>query len=230
MSTLGNRHILGSFNSALDKLRNDVITMSSLTERNLTQAVRGLLRRETEAANAAIAEDEEVDTLEKQVDGEGVAIILRFQPLAGDLRRVIATMKLAGDLERVSDESVSIARKAKALNLRPELEETQWVEGIFQSVLALYRDSLRAFMGGDMELAYTIKPRDREIDAEYRALITKLTDRMAERTGAIQDLFNLTLVLRSLERVGDHATNIAENAVYAESAEDIRHRGGGPSV
>lgn len=220
-----NRHILGNFNSALEKLRNDVIMMSSLAERNFTQAVKSLLRRDSELAETAIQDDEEVDELEKQVDSEGIAIILRFTPMASDLRRVVATMKLAGNLERISDESVSIGRRAKMLNLRPELPESQLIEGVYQSVLSLYRDSLRAFMSGDLQLAYAIKPRDKQIDAEYKELVRQLTDKMAERTSAIPDLFNLTLVLRSLERVGDHATNIAEDAVYAESAEDIRHIG-----
>lgn len=222
---LNNRHILNSFNAALEKLRNDVITMSSLAERNFSQAVKALLRRESDLAEATIHDDEEVDTLEKQIDSDGISIILRFTPLASDLRRVIATMKMASNLERISDESVSIARRAKLLNLRPELPESQLVEGVYQSVLALYRDSLRAFMDGDLSLAYSIKPRDKQIDAEYKELVRQLTEKMGERTNAIPDLFNLTLVLRSLERVGDHATNIAEDAVYAESAEDIRHIG-----
>jgi phosphate transport system protein len=222
---LNNRHILNSFNEALEALRNDVIMMSSLAERNFSQAVKSLLRRDSELAEASIRDDEEVDTLEKKIDSVGVSIILRFTPLASDLRRVIATMKLAGNLERISDESVSIARRAKLLNLRPELAESQLVEGVYQSVLSLYKDSLRAFMAGDLQLAYSIKPRDKQIDAEYKDLVRQLTEKMAEKTAAIPDLFNLTSVLRSLERVGDHATNIAEDAVYAESAEDIRHIG-----
>ena len=223
--TLNNRHILNSFNAALEKLRNDVIMMSSQAERNFSQAVKALLRRDSELAEATIRDDEEVDSLEKKIDSVGISIILRFTPMASDLRRVIATMKLAGNLERISDESVSIARRAKMLNLRPELAESQLVEGVYQSVLSLYRDSLRAFMAGDLQLAYTIKPRDKQIDIEYKELVRQLTEKMAEKTEAIPDLFNLTLVLRSLERVGDHATNIAEDAVYAESSEDIRHIG-----
>ncbi len=223
------RHILASFNEALNRLRNDTVKMSSMAERNFTAAVKSLLSRDSHLAERVIVDDEAVDNLEKTIDNSGVEIILRFTPLASDLRQVVATMKISGDLERISDEAVSIARRAAILNQRPEMKETEMVEKIYRDVLDLYRDSVRAFINHNLDLAYAIKPRDKEIDKEYKTVIQILVERMAEFPERTADIFNLTNILRSLERIGDHATNIAEDAVYVEAARDIRHTETGSS-
>lgn len=217
------KHILASFNTSLEHLRDLAVKMSSLTERNFTTAVRSLLDRDSEMAVRAIEDDEDVDVLEKRIDDEGVAIILRYSPMAGDLRHVIATMKLSRDLERISDEAVSIARRTVRLNKSRELEETHLMEEMYEDVLSLYRDSIRCYINRNLELAYEIKPRDKEIDQIYRDLNEKVLEHMREKPESIPQLFDLTQVFRSLERIGDHATNIAEDAVYAETARDIRH-------
>jgi phosphate transport system protein len=132
-------------------------------------------------------------------------------------------MKLSRDVERISDEAVSIARRAVRLNKNPELEETHLMEAMYGDVLSLYRDAIRCYINRNLELAYEIKPRDKEIDKTYRQLIDELLEHMQERPQAIPQLFDLTQVIRSLERIGDHSTNIAEDAVYVETARDIRH-------
>lgn len=217
------KHILASFNTSLEHLRDLAVKMSSLTERNFTTAVRSLLDRDSEMAVRAIEDDEDVDVLEKRIDDEGVAIILRYSPMAGDLRHVISTMKLSRDLERIADEAVSIARRTVRLNKSPEMEETHLIESMYGDVLSLYRDAIRCYINRNLELAYEIKPRDKEIDKTYRELIQQLLEHMRERPQSIPQLFDLTQVIRGLERIGDHSTNIAEDAVYAETARDIRH-------
>ena len=117
------RHISTSFDTALNSLKNDALMMSSLAERLLENAMQGLLRRDSTLCNLAIADDEEVDVLEKQIDKEGVEIMIRFHPVASDMRHVISTMKLSSNLERIADQSVVIARRAKKLNLRPTVPE-----------------------------------------------------------------------------------------------------------
>src|ERR1044071_350580 len=117
------RHILGTFDDALGSLRNNVLMMSSLTERSLERALSGLVRRDDDLCLLAIADDEEIDQLEKQVDKDGVDLLLRFQPVASDLRRVVSAMKLCGNLERMADQAVSIARKSRKLNQPPPLPE-----------------------------------------------------------------------------------------------------------
>jgi len=217
------RHILGTFENALNTLRNDVLMMASLTERNLHNAMQGLLSRDSDLSNLAIADDEEIDLLEKQVDQTGIELLLRFQPVASDLRQVISAMKLSGNLERVADQAVNISKRARKLNQSPELEDVHYLEPLFNEALGVFKDSLRAFVEGDIELAMAVKVRDKKLDEANAEIAHRLTTRMAELPERIADFLNLLLIARHLERVGDHSKNIAEDAVYAAAAEDIRH-------
>src|SRR6266705_4565965 len=117
------KHILGTFDEALASLRNHVPMMTSLTERSLDNAIKGLLQRDDDLCAIAIADDEEIDQLEKQVDKDGIDLLLRFQPVASDLRRVVSAMKLSSNLERMADQAVNIARKARKLNQHAPLPE-----------------------------------------------------------------------------------------------------------
>lgn len=217
------RHIIANFDAALSSLRDDVLTMASLAELNLQNAIQGLLKRDTDLCNIAVADDEEIDQLEKQVDKDGIDIMLRYQPVASDLRRVVSAMKLGSNLERVADQSVNIARRAKKLNQHSALPETSGIEPIYAAASSILRDSLRAFTDDDTELALSLKKRDRELDALNREFINTITDRMAVNPLEIKGYLNLIFISRFLERIGDHATNIAEDAVWAVQAEDIRH-------
>src|ERR1700716_4458896 len=120
------KHILATFDEALASLRNNVLMMSSLTERSLDRAIKGLLQRDDDLCANAIADDEEIDQLEKQVDKDGVDLLLRFQPVASDLRRVVSAMKLSSNLERMADQAVSIARRARQLNQHPPVPWAGW--------------------------------------------------------------------------------------------------------
>jgi phosphate transport system protein len=221
---IAQNHILGTFDEALGSLRNNVLTMSSLTERSLERALNGLLQRDDELCTTAIADDEEIDQLEKQVDKDGVDLLLRFQPVASDLRRVVSAMKLSGNLERVADQAVKIARKARKLNRHPALAETGLIEPMREHAMGMFKDSVDAYIREDVELAMTLKARDKTLD-ELNAKASKaLIQRMAEDPDQLRGYLNLMFIARHLERVGDHATNIAEDAVYAAAAEDIRHQ------
>lgn len=217
------RHILGTFENALIVLRNDVLMMASLTERNLRNAMQGLLQRDSDLSNLAIADDEEIDLLEKQVDQSGIELLLRFQPVASDLRHVISAMKLSGNLERIADQAVNISKRARKLNNSPALDDVHQLEPLFNEALAIFKDSMRAFVDGNVELAMDVKAHDKKLDEANADVAHRLTARMAETPDRIADFLNLILIARHLERVGDHAKNIAEDAVYAAAAEDIRH-------
>jgi phosphate transport system protein len=225
-----NKHILGTFRASLEKLRNDVLMMASLTERNLRSSMQGLFQRDSDQCNLAIADDEEIDQLEKQIDLDGVQLLLRFQPVASDLRQVISTMKLSGNLERIADQGVNIAKRARKLNHAPLLEDIHYIEPMFNDALAILNDSIRAFVDGDVELALSIRARDKKLDEQNREVANHLTTRMVELPERIADFLNLLLIARHVERIGDHAKNIAEDAVYAASAEDIRHAGSSQPV
>lgn len=218
------KHILGTFNEALATLRNNVLMMAGLTERSLERAMKGLFDRDDNICAHAIADDEEIDQLEKQIDKDGVDILLRFQPVASDLRRVVSAMKLSSNLERMADQATTIARRARKLNQHPPLPEVELVKPMHEEAMSMFKDSVDAFVREDVELGRAVVPRDEKLDDLNRAASHKLVERMAEDPDQLRGYLNLIFVGRCLERVGDHATNIAEDAVYAAVAEDIRHQ------
>jgi phosphate transport system protein len=217
------RHTLGDFDDALRSLRDTVLMMASLTERLLAGSGDALFARNFEACERVIADDSEVDTLEKTIDEAGVAILVRFQPLANDLREVVSAMKVSANLERVGDQAVSIARRARRLNESRALTGLEPLQNMFGLASGILHDSIRSFADRDDALARGLKGRDRELDALHHRIIEDYTERMASDTSRIRDYLDLVLVARNIERIGDHATNIAEDAVFITSAEDIRH-------
>lgn len=217
------RHILREFDNSLESLRADVLMMASLTERNLQNAMVCLLDRNTDLCEVAVVDEQEIDALEKKIDEEGVEVLVRFQPLASDLRQVVATMKVAPNLERVADQAAKIARRSRKLSFEPELDEASAVGPMFVEAINLFRDSIRAYADENVTLARSVRARDRGIDQMNQDLAAIFTARMAERPDRITDYLNLIFIARHLERVGDHAKNIAEDAVYLTRAEDIRY-------
>jgi phosphate transport system protein len=218
------KHILGTFDEALASLRNNVLMMSGLAERSLDRAMKGLVERDDDLCANAIADDEEIDQLEKQVDKDGVDLLLRFQPVASDLRRVVSAMKLSPNIERVGDQATNIARRARKLNKHPPLPEVDLIPPMYAHALTMFKDGIDAFVREDEDLARSVIPRDNDLDEMNRSANRALIERMAHDPDQLRGYLNLIFVSRCLERVGDHATNIAEDAVYAAAAEDIRHQ------
>jgi len=227
---IAHKHILGTFDESLAALRNNVLMMAGLTERSLERAMKGLVNRDDNISATAIADDEEIDQLEKQIDKDGVDILLRFQPVASDLRRVVAAMKLSSNLERMADMATTIARRARKLNQHPPLDEVELIRPMYDHAMSMFKDSVDAFAREDVDLARGVVPRDQKLDDLNRMASHKLVDRMAQDPDQLRGYLNLIFVGRCLERVGDHATNIAEDAVYAAAAEDIRHQTAAASV
>ena len=217
------RHSSSSFDTALYGLKNDVLMMSSLTDRIFQTAFEALLKRDSEFCDHVVAEDEEIDILEKQVDQEGVNLLIRFHPVASDMREVVSAMKVSSNLERIADQSVSIARRAKHLNNRPALGELALLEQPYRLALTIFRDSVRAFADGDFELARTLKLKDRELDALTDDVNERLVERGTLDSELVPSYVDLIFVARALERIGDHATNIAEDSFWRDQAADIRH-------
>jgi phosphate transport system protein len=218
------KHILGTFDEALSSLRNNVLMMAGLAERTLDRAVKGLLQRDDNLCTTAIADDEEIDQLEKQIDKDGIDVLLRFQPVASDLRRVVAAMKLSPNIERIADQATNIARRARKLNKHPALPEVEIITPIQAHAMAMFKDSIDAFAREDVDLGRAVVARDKELDYMNKMANRRLTERMAQDPKQLRGYLNLIFVSRCLERVGDHATNIAEDAVYVAAAEDIRHQ------
>jgi phosphate transport system protein len=222
-------HILGNFQRALDQLTADLDRMAGLVAGNLDSAVRGLLERNTDLCSHVIADDEEIDRLQMRIDEEGLKIITLFQPVASDLRRVVSAMKVAGNLERVADQAVGIAKRARKINRNPEMQEIRLVEPLYEMAATLLRRSMVAYSDGDVAVALDVREQDSKLDKAYKATGKQLTQRMEEDVTRIKEYLDLQFVIRFLERIGDHAKNICEDAVFVEAAVDIRH-GGAPQA
>lgn len=217
------RHILTSFETALDNLRKDVLMMASLATRSIENARKGLFERDEDWCNTVIADDEELDSLEIQVDNSGMDIMLRFHPFASDLRNVIAAMKTSVNLERGADQAVGIARRARKLILQPALPELARIEPLFNMAATMFNDSVKAYADGNIELARTLKLRDKDLDDQNRAFAETLADLMQKNPGDIRGYLELIFIARCLERIGDQAKSIAEDTIYAVEVKDIRH-------
>ena len=211
------------FEDALDNLRKDVLMMSSLASRSLENARKGLFERDEDWCNTVIADDEEIDALEIQVDSEGMEIMLRFHPFASDLRNVIAAMKTSVNLERASDQSVGIARRARKLIALPHMPATSRIEPIFNLASSIFNDAIKSYADNDIELARTIKVRDKELDELNREFADNLTELMPQNPEHIRAFLELIFIARCLERIGDQSKTIAEDVIYAVSVKDIRH-------
>ena len=218
------KHILTTFDEALAALRNDVLIMSSLTARSLENALKGLRERDDDLCLQAIADDEEIDQLEKQIDKEGIELLIRFQPVASDLRRVVSAMKLSPNLERIADESVSVARRARKLNRHRELAEVELIVPMGAHARQMFQDSVDAYVRDDVAQGRALKTRDKALDAMNAEAARRLLARVDHDPEQLRGYLNLIFIAGHLERVGDHATNIGEDAVYAAAAEDIRHQ------
>ena len=217
------RHILTSFETALDNLRKDVLMMASLATRSIDNARKGLFERDEDWCNTVIADDEELDSLEIQVDNSGMDIMLRFHPFASDLRNVIAAMKTSVNLERGADQAVGIARRARKLISQPALPELARIEPLFNMAATMFNDAVKAYADGNIELARTLKLRDKDLDNQNRTFAETLADLMQKNPGDIRGYLELIFIARCLERIGDQAKSIAEDTIYAVEVKDIRH-------
>ncbi len=224
------RHILGSFQNALHQLKRDLSSMAGTTVQNVENAIKGLIERSDELCNKAIADDTEVDRLEKKIDHDGMEIIMKFSPVASDLRRVISTMKVSTSLERISDHAVSIAKRGRQMNKDQRLPETEMIEPLADKALSLLRAAVRCFVDDDLATALKLEELDENLDESNYNLIKRLTQRMEEDSTHIRDYVELTFITRNVERIGDQACNIAEDAVYCITAFDIRHGGERPAA
>ncbi len=218
------KHILTTFDEALATLRNDVIAMSVLTTRSLDNALNGLHQRAADLCLQTIADDEEINQFEKQIDKDGIDLLLRFQPVASDLRRVVAAMKLSPNLERIADESVALARRARKLAQHPPLAEAELILPMGAHARQMVTDSIEAYIRENADLGRALKERDKALDAMNKDVARCLLARAIEDAEQMRGYINLVFIARHIERIGDHATNIGEDAVYAAAAEDIRHQ------
>ncbi len=220
---MSNAHIFRDFDVAISALRTEVLAMAAQARHNLERAIASLLERNIELANAVIADDDEVDELERKIDRLGVDILVRFHPVATDLRLVVSSMKISMNLERISDHATNIAKRAKKICSGPELQEVNLIEPLYQLADRLLRDAISAYSDRNAVLGASLHGRDKELDKLHHETNALYGSRIESTVGHSQEYLHLILIVRSLERVGDLASNIGEDAVYMENARDLRH-------
>ncbi len=221
------KHILSGFSETISRLRDDVLIMGSHALRGMDNGARGLLERDSELCNSAIADDEEIDNLEKQIDSTGVKILVRFTPVAADLREVVSAMKIATNLERVGDQAVTIARRGRRLNSNEELEELGEMAELFRIARSMLSESMRCYGERDVKRAAELIGEDQLLDDRCHEFDNQLGEFIKRKPEAVHNLLNLIFISRSLERIGDHAANIAEGVIFLEEGRDVRYSGTG---
>lgn len=198
--------------------------MAARTRMNLERAIRALMERNAELANSVIADDDEVDEAERVIDQLGMDILVKYHPMATDLRLVVSSMKISMNLERMSDHAVNIAKRAKKISKAPELSEVNLIEPLYTLADHLLRDAISSYSDGNGALGASLHTRDKELDKLHKQTTALFSSRIEETQGRCQEYLHLIFVVRSLERVGDLASNIGEDAVYLEHAKDLRHK------
>jgi phosphate transport system protein len=207
----------------LHAIREQVLMMSGLTERNLALALRALVERDDQLAAAVEAEDAEIDHLEINIDEMVVTFIATHGAVASDTRLVLAASKIASNLERIADEATTIARRARDLNGEPLLKPMIDIPIMAEVAQKMLHEGITAFVERKPDLAMEIIGRDRTVDDIYKQLVRELTTYMMESPKTITRALNLMTIGKALERIADHATNIAEEVFYLYRGKDIRH-------
>jgi phosphate transport system protein len=213
----------GPASEQISNIRETLLMMASLADRNLSLAMRALVERDEKLADAVEAEDSQLDELEISVDELVINHMATHAPVATDCRFMLVASKISSNLERIGDQAVAIARRSRDLNKEPLLKPLIDIPRMAQISEGMLRDSITAFVDRKPELAQEIIRRDKEVDGINKQLARELTSFMLEDPGTITRALNLTIVARCLERVADHCKNIAEEVYYLYQAVDIRH-------
>jgi len=214
------------FDQELGQLKEKLLTMASHSEGALTKAIKALVERNDELARSVKEDDTIIDQLEKEIDEMAINLLTQA-PLATDLRLITVAMKISHDLERVGDEATTIARRSLELSQEPQLKPYVDIPRMAQMGLEMLKDGLDAFVNRDPARARAVIPRDKDVDALNKQLHRELSSYMIEKPTTISRCLNLMVISKSLERIADHATNVAEEVVYLYEARDIRHTGKG---
>jgi len=212
------------FDQELAELKEALLRMASLAEQSVAQSLKALVQRDDALARKVHADDNELDQLQIEVDDRCIKLLAMRQPMAKDLRFIAMAMKICTDLERIGDQSVNIAHRTEELNKEPLLKPLIDIPRMADIARGMIRDALDAFVYGKPELARQLIQRDEQVDRLNQQLHRELTSFMIEDPHTITRALNLMSVAHNLERIGDHATNIAEDIVYLYEGRDIRHQ------
>ncbi|MCC6525419.1 MAG: phosphate signaling complex protein PhoU [Polyangiaceae bacterium] len=222
---MGPKHTDREYQAELDKLRSQILLMGASVEEMIRSSMRALVERDSELAREMIDFDQRVNRLEIETDELCLRILARRQPVASDLRFITIALKLVTDLERIGDLGVNICERVLELNAEPPLKPYVDLPRMAEEVQGMVRGALDAFVAGDADRAEAVIGRDTTVDAYYAQVFRELLTYMMEDARNIYRATRVQSIAKYLERIGDHATNLAEMVVFMVRGKDIRHAG-----
>lgn len=217
------------FEKELADLKARLLTMASNAETAVRNAVQAVTNRDYDLAKRVREEDGVIDRFEIEIDDMSIHLLAKA-PLASDLRLITVAMKISQNLERVGDEASKISNRARELSQEPPLKLSLDIPKMAGIALEMLKAALDSFVSNNPAAARALIPRDKEVDALNKQIYHQLADQMIGNPDSITRCLNLMVVAKSLERIADHATNVAEEVVYLCEAEDIRHTGKGAGI
>jgi phosphate transport system protein len=211
------------FQEELEGLQARLLEMGGLAEERVRAAVNGLVARDTTLIDKVMRGDEPVNELHIEIDNRCFTLLALYQPMATDLRSIVAAVKINTDLERVGDLAVNIAEAARRYTMHPPVKKLIDIPRMAEIAQAMLRDALDSYVRRDTALAQSVLNQDDELDALKTQVFRELLTYMLQDPATIEPSLDLILISRHLERIGDHATNVAEDVIFMVSAKDVRH-------
>ena len=217
------KHTSKQYEQQLELLKQKLMLIGHKAETAIADATRALVERKPSLAQRVVDADDQIDALELEIDDVCFEILAREQPVASDLRFITTAMKIVGDIERIGDIGVNIARRTLEITKEPELKTIIDLPVAMSAAQGILKQSLDAFVSNDSQLAKQVIERDKHLDAVCEQLLRDLLTYMSDNPTSISRALRLSFVARNLGRVGDHAANIAEMVIFLVDAQDIRH-------
>lgn len=217
-------HTIKAFDEEINRLRGLVAEMGGRVETALENAMTALIRHDTEAARRVVREDQKIDALEAEVEKLVIQTIALRAPMANDLRDVIAALKIVGVVERIGDYAKNIAKRVPQLGANPTIEPVSLLPSMAQVAGEMVGDALNAFAARDAVLAEAVVARDHVVDSFYNSIFRTLVTYMMENPKTISESAHLLFIAKNIERIGDHATNVAEMVYYAATGHYLPER------
>jgi len=218
---MSSEHIVKSFDDELKQLSQMVAQMGGLAEAQLQAAIEALVARDAEQAARVVQGDARIDQLERQIGAQTIRMLALRQPMAQDLRQVVAALKISSDIERIGDYAANVAKRAIALTQSPPMRPVGGIARMGRLVQQIIKDTLDAFSNNDADKAVAAWKRDQEVDDMYNSLFRELLTYMMEDPRNIGPSTHLMFIAKNIERIGDHATNVAEIIHFLVRGEDI---------
>jgi phosphate transport system protein len=208
-------HIVRSYDEELTRLRNGLSRMGGMAETQLAEAIESVMRRDGELAETVIRGDDAVDNLQREIEDHVTRLLALRQPMARDLREILSALRIAGEIERIADYAVNVARRGLLLSALEPVRPAHVIPRIGKLVQTMIKDVLDAFIARDAEKAVAVWQRDEEVDEIYNSLFRELLTYMMEDPRAISTCTHFLFIAKNIERIGDHVTNIAELVFYS---------------